>query len=333
MRRREFMSLLAGAAALPALSSSATHAQQKSLLPTVGVVMGVIETDADSQRRVGAFRDGFAQLGWKDGQNVHIEYRWAAGRMDLIERYTQEIVALAPEVILANGTPVVAVLQKRTTSIPIVCALVNDPVGLGLVKSLPHPGGNITGFTFIDPDLIGKWMELLKGSMPGLDRAALLFNPTTAPFYRNFLRQIASAQQPIPLSLVALPVASTDEMDRAIDALTRKPGGSLLIGPDPFNVVNIDGIAKLATRKRLPAISVYRPFAAAGGLMAYGPDVTDIFRRAAGYVDRILKGAQPAELPVQQPTKFEFAINATAAKALGIQVPPNMLALADEVIE
>jgi putative tryptophan/tyrosine transport system substrate-binding protein len=302
-------------------------------LPMVGVVMGVAETGADSRRRVAAFRDGFEQLGWKDGQNVHIECRWATGRMDLIERYAQEIVALAPEVILANGTPVVAALQKRTTSIPIVCALVNDPVGLGLVKSLPYPGDNITGFTFIDPELIGKWMELLKGSTPGLDRAALLFNPTTAPFYRNFLSLIASAQQPIPLSLVALPVASTDEMDSAIDAFTQKPGGSLLIGPDPFNIVNIDGIAQLAARNRLPAISVYRSFAVAGGFMAYGPDITDIFRRAAGYVDRILKGARPAELPVQQPTKFEFVINTTAAKALGIHVPPNMLALADEVIE
>jgi putative ABC transport system substrate-binding protein len=181
--------------------------------------------------------------------------------------------------------------------------------------------------------LIGKWMGLLRGSTPGLDRAALLFNPATGPFYPNFLKQIASAQQPIPLSLIALPVGSTGEMESAIGALAQKPGGSLLVGPDPFNIVNIDEIAKLAVRNRLPAISVYRSFAVAGGFMAYGPDITDIFRRAAGYVDRVLKGASPAELPVQQPTKFEFVINTTAAKALGIQVPPNMLALADEVIE
>ena len=332
MKRREFIKLVAATAAA-VLSAADARAQQKSGAPTVGVVLGVTETDADSQKRVAAFRDGFEELGWRDGQNVHIVYRWAAGRMDLIEQYAREMVALAPAVILANGTPVVAALQKRTTSIPIVCAMVNDPVGLGFVKSLSHPGDNITGFTFIDPELIGKWMGMLKSSTPGLNRAALLFNPATAPFYRNFLSQIASAQQPVPLDLVALPVASVDGMDSAIDALAQKPGGSLLVGPDPFNIVNIDRIAQLAARNRIPAISVYRSFAVAGGFMAYGPDITDIFRRAAGYVDRILKGASPAELPVQQPTKFEFIINTTAAKALGLTLPPNILALADEVIE
>lgn len=333
MKRRQFIALVAGAVAVPTLSLRMARAQQKSALRTVGVLMGVTETDADSQTRVAAFRAGFEELGWKDGDNIRIEYRWAAGRMDLIEQYARELVALAPAVILANGTPAVATLQKLTNSIPIICALVNDPVGLGFVNSLSHPGDNITGFTFIDPELIGKWMELLKSAAPSLTRAALLFNPATAPFYRNFLNQIAAAQQTVPLELVAMPIGGVEEMESAIAGLGQKPGGGLLVGPDPFNIVHIARIAQVAAQYRIPAVSVYRPFAVAGGLMAYGPDTADIFRRAAGYVDRILKGAQPAGLPVQQPTTFEFVINTKAAKALGLTLQPTFLALADEVIE
>jgi putative tryptophan/tyrosine transport system substrate-binding protein len=330
VRRREFIALLGGAVAARPL---AARAQQKGGARTLGVLMGVSQADADSQTRIAAFLAGFAELGWKDGENIRIEYRWSAGRMDLIEQYARELVALAPAVILANGTPAVAALQKLTASIPIVCALVNDPVGLGFVKSLSHPDNNITGFTFIDPGLIGKWMQLLKDSYPALSRAALLFNPATAPFYWNFLRQIAATQEPAPLQLAALMVGDADELESAVRTVGEKPGGSLLVGPDPFNIVHIRQIAQFAVGNRVPAISVYRPFAVAGGLMAYGPDTADIFRRAAGYVDRILKGASPAELPVQQPIKFEFIVNVGAAKALGIEVPPTMLALADEVIE
>ncbi len=329
MRRRDFIAAVGGVAAWPL----AVRAQQTSDMRTVGVIMSVAEHDAESQTRIAAFREGFEELGWKDRQNVHIEYRWVAGKNDLIERYTQEIVALRPDVILANGTGVVAAFQKITSTIPIVCVLVNDPVGLGFVKSLARPGGNITGFTYIDPDMISKWMELLKDVTPDLSHAALLFNPATAPYYRTFLSEIEAARLAGPLDLAAMPVGTPEDMDTAIKVLGQKPGSSLIIPPDAFLVVRIQRIAQLAADNRLPAISIYRPFAVAGGLMSYGPDTADIFRRSATYVDRILRGTSPAGLPVQQPTKFDFVINLKAAKKLGLNLPPTLLALADEVIE
>jgi putative ABC transport system substrate-binding protein len=330
MKRREFIRALAGTALSFPLSARAQHAEK---LRTVGVLMTVAESDADSQKRIGAFRQGLADLGWTEGRNVHIEYRWAAGRIDLIQKYAKELVALAPDVILANSTPVVAALQKVTNSIPIVFALANDPVGLGFVKSLSRPGGNITGFTFINPALIGKWIGLLGELRPGVRRTALLFNPATAPFYRNFLPEIEAARQSGAASLVPMPIAAAAELAPAITDFANTSGGGLLIGPDPFMIVHIKEIAHLVQQARLPAISVYRPFPAEGGLMAYGPDTADIFRRSAAYVDRVLKGGNPVDLPVQEPDKFEFIVNLKAAKALGVDLPPTLLATADEVIE
>ena len=327
------MALVGGAAVTPMLLPLAARAQQKSGMRTVGVVMSLAENDTDSQARIVAFRQAFEELGWKDGQNVRIEYRWTAGKIELVEQYARELVALAPDVILANGTPVVAALHKITGSIPIVWALMNDPVGLGFVKTLARPGGNITGFTFIDPELVSKWMGLLKEAVPALARAALLFNPVTAPFYRNFLDEIGAAHQAEPINLVAMPVSGPQDMESAVTAFAQQPGSGLIVGPDSFNIVRIQEIAQLAMKNQLPAISVYRPFAVAGGLMSYGPDTTDIFRQSASYVDRILKGASPADLPVQQPTKFEFIVNQKAASVLGLKLPPNLLSLADEVIE
>jgi putative ABC transport system substrate-binding protein len=329
MRRREFITAL-GATATWSLTA---QAQQQGRMRSVGVIMSVAENDTESQTRIAAFRQGFEELGWKDRQNIQIEYRWVAGNSDLLKRYTQEIVALRPDVILANGTGVVVALQKITGTIPIVGVLVNDPVGLGFVKSLAHPGGNITGFTYIDPEMISKWMGLLKDVTPDLNRTALLFNPTTAPYYRTFLSEIAAARQAKPLDLVAMPVGSLEEMETAIKVFGKTPGGSLIIPSDTFIVVRIENIAQFAAANRLAAISIYRPFAVAGGLMSYGPDTADIFRRSATYVDRILKGTNPAELPVQQPTKFDFVINLKTAKALGLTIPPGVLAIADEVIE
>ena len=328
--RRELLAALGGAAAAWPLAARAQ--QQKSDMRTVGVIMSVAETDTESQARIAAFRAGFEKL-WKESEKIHFEYRWTAGRVELATQYAREMVALAPAVILANGTPVIAALLQLTTSIPIVCALLNDPVSLGFVKSLSQPGGNVTGFTFINPELIGKWMNLLKDSNASLTRSALLFNPNTAPFYRNFLSEIEAAHRPGPLDLAAMPVGSLEEMEKAIIDFARMSGGGLIIGPDSFTIVHIERIAQLAASNRLSAVSVYRAFAAAGGLMSYGPDTTDIFRRTAAYVVRILKGASPADLPVQQPTKFEFVLNAKAATALGLTVPPTLLALADEVIE
>jgi putative ABC transport system substrate-binding protein len=330
MKRRQFMGLIGGAAASLPL---AARAQRVGSVPTVGVLMAGAESAADNQTRIAAFRQGFAELGWKDGDNVHVEIRWSAGKSELIRQDARELVALKPDVILANSTPVIETFHRLNTSIPIVFALAIDPVALGHVKSLAHPGGNFTGFTFIDPGLIGKWMELLRQVVPDTTRAALLFNPATSPFYDKFVRQIQAERVPGVVELVAMPVGSDSEMEAAIRALAQAPGSGLMFGPDPFNQVRIRQIAQMAERNRLPAVSVYRPFTTEGGLMAYGPDTADVFRRSASYVDRILKGAKPADLPVQQPTKFEFIINLKTAKALGLTVPPTLLAVADEVIE
>jgi putative ABC transport system substrate-binding protein len=330
MKRRAFMTLVGGAAASWPFAAQA----QRAVNPRrVGVLLSGVESDPDSQVRIAAFRKGLAELGWKDGENVRIEYRWSAGKSELIRQYAEELVALAPDVILANSTSVIATLKSLTSSIPVVFALAIDPVGLGHVKSLSHPGGNFTGFTFIDPELIGKWTGLLREIVPGIVQAALLFNPATTPFYPAWLREIEAARLSGPTAIVAMPAGTTGEIETAVAALAQKPGSCLMIGPDPFNVVRIKQVAQITAQNRLPAISVYRPFATEGGLMAYGPDTADIFRRSAGYVDRILKGASPADLPVQQPDKFEFIVNLRAARALGLIVPATLLATADEVIE
>jgi len=329
MKRREFIALIGGAAAWPLKA----RAQRTGSVRKVGVLLSGVESDPDSQVRIAAFRQGLADLGWKDGDNVHIEYRWSAGKSEFIRQYAEELVALAPDVILANSTSVISAFKNITSSIPVVFALAMDPVGLGHVKSLSHPGGNFTGFTFINPELIGKWTGLLREVMPDVARAAILFNPSTTPYYLNWLHELEAARQPGTTELIAMPVATAGEMETAINAFAQKPGSSLMIGPDPFNIVRIKQIAQLVAQNRLPAISVYRTFAVEGGLMAYGPETADIFRRSAGYVDRILKGANPAELPVQQPDKFEFIVNVRAARSLGLTVPTTLLATANEVIE
>jgi putative ABC transport system substrate-binding protein len=328
MRRRQFIALL-GAAATTGFPARAQRAGTRR----IGVLLSGLESDPDSRMRIAAFRRGLADLGWKEGETVQVEYRWAAGKSELIAQYAAELVALAPDVILANSTPVLATFKGLTRTIPVVFALAVDPVGMRQVDSLARPGGNFTGFTFIDPALIGKWTDLLKDVSPATARAGLVFNPATSPFYPNLVQQIEAARQPGDIEVIALPAANSAEMEAAIATLARQPGSSLLVGPDPFIVVRIKAIAQLTVQHRLPAISVYRPFTAEGGLMSYGPDTAEIFRRAAGYIDRILKGANPAELPVQQPDKFEFAINLKTAKALGLSVPPTLSATADEVIE
>jgi len=330
MRRREFITLLGGAAAAwPA----AARAQSPKRVPRLGVLMGAAENLPDSQARIAAFRQGLAALGLTDGATIQLEYRWADGDSDLMRRHAQEIVALALDLILANGTAVLREVRSLTTSIPVVFVLAIDPVGLGFVQSLARPGGNITGFTFMDPELIGKWIGLLHEAAPQVRRAGLLFHAETSPFYFTFLRELQSVPHPGGIELVPLPVAGPEEIAGAIRRLTRTPGSSLMIGPGPLNQVQVAAIAELAVQNRLPTVSVYRPFVAAGGLMAYGPDTLDIFRRSADYVDRILKGASPAELPVQQPNKFEFVVNLKAAAQLGLTVPQTLLATADEVIE
>ncbi len=329
MRRREFITLIGGAVTWPLVA----HAQQPEGMRRIGVLMPITESDPESTARIAAFRQGLVELGWKEGQNIRVEYRWAGGKVELIRHYAEELVALAPDMILANGTPSVEALKEIAGSIPIVFVLATDPVGLGDVKSLARPGGNITGFSFIDPELIGKWIGLLKDVTPNITRAALLFNPNTAPFYAHLLQEIETTRLPGATELVPIPVATLAEMETAINGLAHKQDNSLIIGPDPFTIVNIKRIAQLAGENRLTAISVYRQFAIEGGLMAYGPDTIDIFRRSAGYVDRILKGANPAELPVQQPVKFQFVVNLKTAHSFGLTMSPALLNTADEVIE
>jgi putative ABC transport system substrate-binding protein len=327
MKRREFIALLGTAAALP----FEAFAQQPVGMPRIGVLMPGTESDPESQTNIAAFRRGFADLGWKDGVNIRIETRWGGGKIELIRKYAEELVALTPDVILARSTPVVQELNKITSSIPIVFALVMDPVGLGRVKSLARPGGNITGFSFVNVELIGKWLGLLRDVMPNMTQAALMYNPKTAPFYPDILHAIEAARQPGATKLIPMELNAPGEIEAAINALDQN--GSLIVAPDTFNVVNIKLIAQLALQRKLPAISVYQQFVTEGGLLAYGPDTADVLRRSAEYVDRILKGAKPAELPVQEPIKFELTINLKTAKTLGITISPSLLVQAEQVIE
>jgi putative ABC transport system substrate-binding protein len=326
MNRRKFLTLSAAAGLLP------IAARSQGPRRTIGVLMAGSEGSAENAPRIAAFRKALTELGWRDGDNVDITTRWSAGKNELVQQYAKELVERAPDVILANSTTVISALKQRTETIPVVFALAMDPVGLGQIKSLSHPGGNFTGFTFIDPELIGKWMELLGEVAPGLTQAGILFNPDTMNPYPTFVREVQQTQKS-KVSLTLVPVRTTEEVTSVMQSFAASPGGGLMIGPDPFNQVNLKHMAELATRLRLPTISVYRSYVTAGGLMGYGPDVADVFRRSATYVDRILKGEKPADLPVQQPNKFEFIINLKAAKALGLVVPPTLLATADETIE
>jgi putative ABC transport system substrate-binding protein len=327
MKRRDFINLIGGTAVAWPLAARGEGMRK------LGVLMIVGENEPDSRRRITAFQQGLGDLGWHDGKNIHIEYRWAGGRAELVRQYAQELVALAPDVILANGTAVIAELKRLTRSIPIVCALIIDPVSFGFVDSLSHPGGNITGFSFINAELIGKWTALIKDAAPGVNRAVVLHNPKITPFYPHFLRKLADSPRLVALELVPVSVDTIDNLQTTIETLARTPGTSLIIGPDAFVVGHLGRVAELAAANRLPAISVYRQFTVEGGLMSYGPDTADIYRRSADYVDRILKGTSPAELPVQQPTKFEFVVNQKAADGLGLTLSPTLLSLTDEVIE
>jgi len=327
MKRR---ALFGGLAA--AVSTRPTTVRAQRTLPLIGVLMAGAENSEENRPRIAAFRQGLADLGWRDGENVRIEYRWSAGQMDSMQRHAEELIALRPSVMVANSTSAVVVVKDLTSTIPVVFALAMDPVAMGLVQSLSRPGGNLTGFTYIDPELIGKWMALLQQVKPDTTRVAIVFNRKTVPVYDRFVHTLTEQRRAGAPEPVGLAVASDEELDAAIEAFAGRPGGAMVVGPDPFNQVRIKRFAQLASRHRLPTLSVYRPFVAVGGLMAYGPDTADVFRRTAAYVDRVLKGARPADLPVQQPIKFEFAVNLATARTLGLTVPPALLALADEVI-
>jgi putative tryptophan/tyrosine transport system substrate-binding protein len=268
-----------------------------------------------------------------DDRNIQIETRFAGADAGRMRADAADLVALAPDVFVGQTTAVVQTLRQATSSIPIIMAAVNDPVEQGLVSSLAHRGGNITGFMFIDFQLVGKWLEMLKEAAPGVARAVLMFNPDTTPHYYVYLRSFEAEPRSIAVELTPAPVRNTTEIEEAFAKLGREPGGGLIVPPDPFTIVHHQLFMRLAQQHRLPAVYAYRRYVAEGALMSYGPDPYDLARRSASYVDRILRGEKPADLPVQQPTKFELAINLKSAKALGLQIPDRLLALADEVIE
>jgi putative ABC transport system substrate-binding protein len=327
-RRREFMTLLGGAASWPL----AARAQQGERVRRIGLLMGTAD-DREGQARVTALKQGLQELGWTDGRNFQIETRFGGADAGRIRAHAAELVALAPDIIVGHTTAVIRALRQATSSIPIVVAAVNDPVEQGFVSSLAHPGGNITGFSFIDFQMVGKWLEMLKEAAPGVSRAALMFNPDTSPYYYLYLRSFEAEPRSIAVEVTAAPVRNTAEIEEAIAKLGREPGGGLIVAPDAFTIVHQHLFIRLAQQHRVPAVYFLRTSVAQGALMSYGPDVYDNFRRSASYVDRIFKGAKPADLPIQQPTKFELAINLKTAKALGLQIPDKLLALADEVIE
>jgi putative ABC transport system substrate-binding protein len=328
MKRREFIALLGSATAWP-LSG---HAQQNHVR-RVSVVLGIAESDPEAKSRIKAFQQGLRDLGWSEPRNIQIDYRFAASNPDLIKKYVAEVVSLAPDVIVGNSTPVLAALTQVTSSIPIVFAVVNDPVGQGFISSLARPSSNITGFTFIDFPMIGKWLDMLKDAIPDASRVALMFNPDTAPYYNVYLRSFERESGSNTIEVMATAVRSAAEIETTIVNLGQNPGSALIAAADPFIIVQRDVIIRLAETHRVPAIYAYRQFVSEGGLMSYGPDTADIFRRAASYVDRILKGEKPAALPAQAPVKFELVVNLKTAKSLGLRIPEPFLQLADEVIE
>jgi putative ABC transport system substrate-binding protein len=334
MKRREFITLLGGAAAAPVILPCAARAQQPERTRRIGVLTGYAESDRQAHAFVAAFREGLQKLGWMEGRNIRIDTRWAApGDAEARQRFAKELVALQPDLILAYNTPTTAAALQQTRTIPIIFVNVSDPVGSRFVASFPRPGGNVTGFTNIEPTMAGKWLELLKEIAPRVNRAAFLFNPATAPYTESYLNPFKAAAPSFAVEAIAAPVRDASELESVVAALARAPNGSLIVMTDSFTTAHRVEITALAARYRLPAVYPYRFFAELGGLLSYGSDLTDNWRRAASYADRILKGEKPSELPVQAPVKFELVINLKTAKALGLDVPLHLQQRADEVIE
>lgn len=326
--RREFIALVGGAAAWP----PAAYAQQR--VRTIGALLGLASNDPEIQARIRAFERGLEALGWIIGRNLRIEYRFAESDVGRMRTLGKELVDLHPDVILAHSTAVTAALLQSTRTVPIVFVVVSDPIGSGFVASMARPGGNATGFTNHGSTIAGKFLDLLKRIAPDVSRVALMFNPKSATFAESFyLRPFLAAASSFAIEPVAALVHDTAEIERTMAALGREPGGGLIVVTDNFTTVNRKLIIALAAQHRVPAIYPYRYFCTDGGLMAYGVDLMDLFRRAASYVDRVLKGAKPADLPVQSPTKFEFVINLKTANTLGLTVPQILRTAVDVVIE
>jgi putative ABC transport system substrate-binding protein len=329
IKRRQFITLIGGAAVAWPLGA---HAQQGAPMRRIGVLMNLASDDAEAQARLAAFHQGLQQLGWTVGRNVQIDYRWGAGNADRIRKFAAELVALAPDVILSTGSPSVAALQQATRTVPVVFVTVVDPVSSGFVDSLARPGGNITGFALYEYSISGKWLALLKEIAPGMTRAAVIRDPATTAGGGQ-LGVIQAVAPSVGAEVTPVNVRDAGEIERAITAFARSPNGGLIITGSTLAAVHRDLIVTLAAQHKLPAVYPYRYFVVAGGLISYGPGLVDQYRDVARYVDRILRGEKPADLPVQHPTKYELVINLKTAKALGLTVPDSLLARADEVIE
>jgi len=332
MRRREFIQCIGGAAAL---WSQAASAQNPGGVRRIGILLSLAESDPEGKTQLAGFMERLAELGWIDGRNLQAEVRWGRGDVDRIRSFAKELVALRPDVIVAHGTPVTAALHQETRTIPIVFVTVSDPVGDGFVAGLPHPGGNITGFLTSESAITAKMLELLTEIAPGLKRVAMLFNPDTAPGRgAYYLPDFEAAARSTNIEPIAARARSDGEIEAAVALLGKEPSGGLIVTPDYFMLNHIRSITLLVARNKVPAIYPWRSVVATdGGLFSYGPDLSDNVRRGAPYVDRILRGEKPADLPVQVPVKFEMAVNARTAKALGLTVPPSIRTLTDEVIE
>jgi putative ABC transport system substrate-binding protein len=333
MTRRDFISLLGGAVATSSMLWPLAAAAQADAVRRIVMLTAMAESDPEAQARVAAFQQGLRALGWVDGRNVRIDFRWGSGDAGGLRLLAKEVVERKPDLIVGVTTPVVAALVQETRTIPILFVQVVDPVGGGVVASLGRPGGNVTGFLNFEFTMGGKWLETLKQTAPGVKRAALIHNPQTAPFGASFAQAIAAAAPALQVEAVATTVHDGAELAAKLSAFAGRPDGGLIVLPDLFNTIHRDEIVALAARHRLPAVYPFRYFAVSGGLISDGVDTADLFRSSASYADRILKGAKVGELPVQGPTKFELVINLKTAKTLGLEVPPTLLARADEVIE
>ena len=332
MKRRAFVMLLSGVGAW-LLAPCAATAQPSDRIRRIAMLGGFAANDPEAQRRVAAFQQGLKELGWTESRNVSIEFRWGTGAAPQMRKFARELIDLKPDLIVGMTTPAVAALVQETNIIPILFVNIVDPLGRGFVSNMAQPGGNVTGFLNFEFSMGGKWLETLKQMAPAVKRAALLFNPDTAPFAGSFVRVIEDAAPSFGIEPIATVAHDDRELERTVADFAAKPAGGLIILPDSFTTGHRDLIVVLAARYRLPAVYPLRVFAASGGLISDGVDPTDIFRRAASYVDRILKGTNPGDLPLQAPTKFELVINLKTANALGLTVPPMLLARADEVIE
>jgi putative ABC transport system substrate-binding protein len=334
MKRREFVLAVGGAAVAPMLVRHSARAQQREGMRRIGVLMDTAESNAEGQARVAAFKQALRQLGWTEGRNAQIDLRWGGGDIERTHAYAAEIVGRKPDVIFAYAVAQLAPLARETRTIPIVFCGASAPVADGFVASFARPGGNITGFTQYEPTMVGKWLGALKEIAPALARVAIVVNPDTAPMHGTFyLREFETAAAAFRVEPITGFVRSTAAVEAALAGLGQRPNSGLIVAPETFTTTNRELFIALAEQHKLPAIYGLRQFPASGGLMSYGPDTVDTVARAAGYVDRILRGEKPADLPVQAPTKFEFVVNAKTAKALGLELPPTLVVRADEVIE